>query len=144
MATAVGLLVRESARRTIELCKDKEKLKKERADAKKLRTKIVGVGNTMDSYGDKFVSKPDDQRKESNGYKDYKDGYKNGSSNRMAIEPQPGNFGSIGSYDPYSSNKPLSEKIGVILGDVDKIKEGDNSEQIKQKLNQGSTKKLNY
>lgn len=141
----MGLLVRESARRTIELCKDKEKLKKERADAKKLRTKIVGVGNTMDSYGDKFVSMPDDQRKDTNGYKDgTKDGYKGGSSNRMAIEPQPGNFGSIGSYDPYSSNKPLSEKIGVILGDVDKIKEGDNSEQIKQKLNQGSTKKFNY
>jgi len=31
-------------------------LKQERREAKKLRNKIVGAGNTMDSYGDKFMS----------------------------------------------------------------------------------------
>ena len=38
------------------MSKEKEKLKLERREAKKLRNKIVGAGNTMDSYGDKFVS----------------------------------------------------------------------------------------
>lgn len=48
--------VRECARRILDLSKEKEKLKLERREAKKLRNKIVGAGNTMDSYGDKFVS----------------------------------------------------------------------------------------
>jgi hypothetical protein len=38
------------------LSKEKEKLKLDRREAKKLRNKIVGAGNTMDSYGDKFMS----------------------------------------------------------------------------------------
>lgn len=50
------ILVRECARRILDLSKEKEKLKLERREAKKLRNKIVGAGNTMDSYGDKFVS----------------------------------------------------------------------------------------
>ena len=48
--------VRECARRILDLSKEKEKLKLERREAKKLRNKIVGAGNTMDSYGDKFMS----------------------------------------------------------------------------------------
>ena len=50
------MLVRECARRILDLSKEKEKLKLERREAKKLRNKIVGAGNTMDSYGDKFIS----------------------------------------------------------------------------------------
>jgi len=121
------------------LCKDKEKLKKERADAKKLRTKIVGVGNTMDSYGDKFLSAPNENERKP----DYqnKDNYsKPGYSNSTDREGG-SNFNSIGSYDPYQSSKPLSEKLSVILGDVDKIKEGDNLETIKQKIGQNGSKK---
>lgn len=45
----------------MELSKDKERLKKERTDAKALRTKIVGAGNTMDSYGEQFVSANNDK-----------------------------------------------------------------------------------
>lgn len=142
MVSAVRLLVRESARRTLELCKDKEKLKKERADAKKLRTKIVGVGNTMDSYGDKFLSAPNDIDAKRDG--PTKDGFSRPSNPYSGPTEREGmtNFNSIGSYDPYSSNKPLSEKIGVILGDVDKIKEGDKPEVIKQKLTQSGSRKL--
>ena len=49
-----GFGIRECSWRILELCKDKEKLKKDRLASKKLRHKIVGVGNTMDSYGDKY------------------------------------------------------------------------------------------
>lgn len=93
----------------------------------------------MDSYGDKFLSAPDDQRREGNGH-----GRRGYASDSLAIENQPSNYNSMGSYDPYNSgsNKPLSEKIGIILEDVDKIKEGDNTEQIRQKVAQNSTKKL--
>jgi len=123
------------------LCKEKDKLKKERAEAKKLRTKIVGVGNTMDSYGDKFLSAPGDI--DSKRDSQQKDNYSRPSGYGNDYDQNKGsNFNSIGSYDPYSSNKPLSEKIGVILGDVDKIKEGDNTEVIRQKVAQGGTKKL--
>ena len=54
----MGLSIRESSKRIIELCKDRDRLKKERLEGKKMRSKIVGVGNTMDSYGDKFMSPP--------------------------------------------------------------------------------------
>lgn len=41
------------------MSKDKNKLKQDRKEAKNLRNKIVGAGNTMDSYGDKFNSMKD-------------------------------------------------------------------------------------
>lgn len=126
VATQVSLSVRESARRILELCKDKEKIKKERQEAKKLRTKIVGVGNTMDSYGDKFQSAPNEDRGNPMGQYGKPDSDDYGSSSKTG--------GQMGSYDPYQSTKPLSEKIGVILDDVDKINDGDNAEAIKQKL----------
>jgi len=88
----------------------------------------------MDSYGDKFLSAPNDI--DSKRDSQTKSGY-----NRPSQDESPANFNSIGSYDPYSSNKRLSEKIGVILDDVDKIKEGDNQEIIKQKVNQGGNLK---
>lgn len=60
----MGLSIRESSKRIIELCKDRDRLRKERLEGKKMRSKIVGVGNTMDSYGDKFMSPPlDDDKK---------------------------------------------------------------------------------
>ncbi len=125
----------------MELCKEKDKLKKERAEAKKLRTKIVGVGNTMDSYGDKFLSAPGENDSRC-GDSQTKDNYSRPSGYGSNNDRDGGsNINSIGSYDPYSSNKPLSEKIGVILGDVDKIKEGDNPEVIRQKVAQGGSKK---
>lgn len=51
----LGFSIWEIAKRILELCKNKEKLKNERKKAKELRTKIVGVGNTMDSYGDQYL-----------------------------------------------------------------------------------------
>ena len=94
----------------------------------------------MDSYGDKFLSSPNNI----DCKKDYqtKDSYtkSTGQSNPFDRNTD-SNYNSIGSYDPYNSNKPLSEKIGVILGDVDKIKEGDNAEVIKAKETQGGNKK---
>lgn len=121
--------VRESSRRILELCKDKDRIKKERQEAKKLRTKIVGVGNTMDSYGDKFQSAPSDDRGAPMGQygKPEKDDFGGGYA-------RPKNDQVNSAYDPYSSTKPLSEKIGVILDDVDKVNDGDNAETIKQKL----------
>lgn len=124
LATRVRSTVRESAKRVLELCKDKEKIKKERQEAKKLRTKIVGVGNTMDSYGDQFQNGKNDQ------YDKTRSGSRGKESNASYKEyPKQSD-----SYDPYLSTKPLSERIGVILDDVDKVNEGDNSETIKQKL----------
>lgn len=124
MVIRVRLSVRESAKRVLELCKDKEKIKKERQEAKKLRTKIVGVGNTMDSYGDQFQ----------NGKNDQYDKTRSGSQGKDSNDPYKTDPKQSGSYDPYLSTKPLSERIGVILDDVDKVNEGDNSETIKQKL----------
>ena len=134
LVTLVRLRVRESAKRVLELCKDKEKIKKERQEAKKLRTKIVGVGNTMDSYGDKFQSGKSDQ------YEETRSGSRNRQKNSNESEPADPKQG--GSYDPYVSTKPLSERIGVILDDVDKIDEGDNSETIRQKLSYKNGKQL--
>jgi hypothetical protein len=95
----------------------------------------------MDSYGDKFLSAPGDIDSKRDSHS--KDNYSRPSGYGNGLEREGGsNINSIGSYDPYSSNKPLSEKIGVILDDVDKIKEGDNQEVIKQKVAQGGSKKL--
>lgn len=110
----------------MDLCKDKDKIKKERQEAKKLRTKIVGVGNTMDSYGDKFLQSSGDNAQTGNGKysKTDKDDYDESKKNQNQV----------GSYDPYNSTKPLSEKIGVILEDIEKVNDGDNADTIKQKL----------
>lgn len=90
-----------------------------------MRTKIVGVGNTMDSYGDKFQSAPNDDRGAPMGQYGKGDRDEYGGSKTGGV---------TGSYDPYQSTKPLSEKIGVILDDVDKVNDGDNADTIKQKL----------
>ena len=109
----------------MDLCKEKDKIKKERQEAKKLRTKIVGVGNTMDSYGEKFQA-TQEKEKEADPY----------SSKPLSdpFEAQRKKYDGMASYDPYSSTKPLSEKIGVILDDVEKVNDGDNQDQIKKKI----------
>jgi hypothetical protein len=99
----LGFQVRENAKRILEMSKNKELLKKERSKAKKLRNKIVGCGNTMDSYGDKYLQAPQ----------------KNKTENKEKIENNE-NFNSIGSYDPYGS-KSLRERIGNIVETVDKL-----------------------
>ena len=88
------------------MCKDKEKIKKERQEAKKLRTKIVGVGNTMDSYGDKFQSGKTDPYEET----------RMGSRKRDKdpTDSEPGDPKHGGSYDPYVSTKPLTEAFWEI------------------------------
>jgi hypothetical protein len=43
----------------------------ERREAKKLRNKIVGAGNTMDSYGDKFISMTGSYRNKGNSKQNY-------------------------------------------------------------------------
>ena len=94
----------------------------------------------MDSYGDKFLSAPSDidDKKDSQT----KDNYARHSGYDNPLDKNTdSNFNSIGSYDPYNSNKPLSEKIGVILGDVDKIKEGDKADTIKTKVALSGTRK---
>lgn len=74
----------------------------------------------MDSYGDKFQSAPSEDR---------------GAPLGQYGRPEKDGFGSKGgSYDPYNSTKPLSEKIGVILDDVEKVNDGDDANTIKQKL----------
>lgn len=40
------------------MCEDRNVLKEERKKAKRLRLKIVGVGNTMDSYSEKYLKPP--------------------------------------------------------------------------------------
>ena len=90
----------------MELCNNKEKLSAERKKSKKLRGKIVGVGNTMDSYGDKFLS--DKKKSNFDSKKDKKTEEK---------------FDSIGSYDPYKNDKTLQEKIGNIIEGVNALEE---------------------
>lgn len=97
-----------------------------------MRTKIVGVGNTMDSYGDKFQSAPNDDKGAPMG--------QYGKTDKEEIGGYSKTGGQAGSYDPYNSTRPLSEKIGVILDDVDKVNDGDNAETIKQKLAGNKTK----
>ena len=90
----------------------------------------------MDSYGDKFQSSKNDQ------YEETRTGSRKRDKDPSEIEPADHKNG--GSYDPYLSTKPLSERIGVILDDVDKINEGDNSETIRQKLSNKSGKQLTH
>lgn len=80
----------------------------------------------MDSYGDKFQSAPNEDNGAPRGQYGRPERDEYGSSSKGE--------GHMGSYDPYQSTKPLSEKIGVILEDVDKINDGDNADTIKQKL----------
>ena len=51
----LGFSIWEISKWVLDLCNNKEILKKEWKKAKELRNKIVGVGNTMDSYGEKFL-----------------------------------------------------------------------------------------
>ena len=90
-----------------------------------MRTKIVGVGNTMDSYGDKFQATKND---------DYENKREEGNFKNKNHQNDKRDTNQMTSYDPYQSTKPLSERIGVILDDVDKVNEGDNAETIKKKL----------
>lgn len=62
------MAVRECARRILELSREKEQLKIKRREAKDLRKKIVGVGNTEDSYGDKFLTIRNTSTSKSSGY----------------------------------------------------------------------------
>lgn len=104
-------------------------LKKERADAKNIRNKIVGVGNTVDSFGDKYQGPYENSRPGShnNNYSNYQ---RRGNEEQQSHEP----------YDPYRPNKKLGQRIGDIIEDVDKIEEGDNAEAIKKKIGNGSKK----
>lgn len=103
----------------MELSKDKDKLKKERAESKALRSKIVGVGNTIDSYGDKFLSGNTDKN-DRNYYENRK--FENNSYQRANKDTE-GGFGSMGTYDQYQSSKTLSERIGNIIEGVNKYEE---------------------
>ena len=81
--------MREISKRILELCKNKEFLKQERKKAKELRGKIVAVGNTMDSYGDKYIQQNFDNKTDNKSNEKKED-----DSNYT-------------SYDPYTSNKSL-------------------------------------
>ena len=105
----LGHTIRETAKRIIELCQDKELLRQERLKAKKLRGKIVGIGNTMDSYGDKYLKAQEEPQK-------YARTDKGQSKN-------PNKFAHIGSYDPYKADKTLQEKIGAIMKNVDQMEQ---------------------
>lgn len=112
----------------MELCKDKDKLKKERADAKALRGKIVGVGNTIDSYGDKFLSANTDKND-----KNYYEARKVDNNSYQKANKESNGLGNMGTYDQYQSSKTLSERIGNILEGVNRLEE---------KQNKGEDKKL--
>lgn len=62
------MTVRECARRILELSREKDQLKIKRREAKDLRKKIVGVGNTVDSYGDKFLTIRNTSTSKNSGY----------------------------------------------------------------------------
>ncbi len=94
----LGFPIREISKRILELCKNKDFLKKERSKARKLRSKIVGVGNTSDSYGNKYL--------QGEAKKDKKEGFSNTFFKKDKTEND-NKFNSIGSYDPYKSNKTL-------------------------------------
>ena len=64
----VNLKVRECSRRILDLCKDRDLLRKERTEAKSIRGKIVGVGNTMEGFGDRYSTPSMDMRPDVSGY----------------------------------------------------------------------------
>lgn len=109
----------------LELCKNKERIKKERQEAKKIRSKIVKVGNFEDNYDMKFEIKSIENQK--------REGSQDESCVHGGYEGININQGLV-AYDPYQSRESLSEKIGVILDDVHKVNDGDDEDTIKQKL----------
>ena len=127
-AFQVTLQVRECSRRILDLCKDRELLKKERADAKGIRNKIVGMGNTVDSFGDKYQS-PQNMHRSGHVGSHSNIARRTGES-QQTIEP----------YDPYRPSRRLGQRVGNIIEDVEKIEEGDNAEVIKKKIGNGGKK----
>ena len=102
----------------MELSADKQFAKAQREEAKKLRSKIVGVGNTMDSYGEKFMSAPYEKSDRTYLNRDtiHENGYM--KANKREVD----NSGE-GSYDRYNSSLSLKEKLGGIMDNVDKAME---------------------
>lgn len=62
----LGFSIREISKRILDLCKDKKKLKTERQKAKELRDKVIGAGNTMDSYGTQYLNSSEPSKTKNN------------------------------------------------------------------------------
>lgn len=82
-----------------------------------MRTKIVGVGNTIDSYGEKFISAPHDKNQ-----RNYYEG-SNYNNNKRRNYMDERNLDNMGSYDHYNGSKSLNERIGDIVEGVNKLEE---------------------
>lgn len=86
-----------------------------------MRTKIVGAGNTMDSYGDKYLAAPSKSKS------------KEEAENKPNLDaPQieqfkqvPKDFNKMGSYDSYSKGKSelFQNKVADIVEGVQKKEE---------------------
>lgn len=114
----MGLQVRESAKRIIELCRDKQLAKTEREEARKLRGKIVGAGNTMDSYGEKFMSVP--YEKSGKSYLESNISSRIGYQKANTMEQA---WTADKVYDKYESGASLTDKLGGIINRLDQLQE---------------------
>lgn len=102
-----GLYIRETTRNIIKLSEDKKLLKEERNNAKELRKKILGIGNTSDSYKNNY-SQNDFYARENDYFKT--DNWRTGNteSNDKKI------------YDNSNNPNELNNKIGEIFMEVEK------------------------
>lgn len=120
----------------MDLCGDKQYVKQQREEAKLLRSKIVGVGNTMDSYGERFLSTP--YQKIDRSYLERKDYTKNGYFKATKNEEQ--HNGTI-YYDQYNSKLSLNEKLGGIINKVDQVAQNEDNKD--KSSNKNKNDKLN-
>lgn len=103
MRYRVQWLVTESSRRVLAFCNDKELLKKERLAAKKLKRRIVGAGNTIDSYGDKFQTIPQNDNSKYRVQTKKKESLRRNSISENKCE------------------EDLKEKMRIMLEDIEKV-----------------------
>ena len=96
-------------------------LKESRKKAKVMRTKIVGAGNTMESYGDKFLPAPNNNKTK----KEKQPGFDPDKPQIAQFQQTPQNFARMGSYDSYSKGKSeiFKHKVDDIVEGVKKKEE---------------------
>lgn len=123
------------------MCEDKKKLKEERANSKKLRTKIKGSGNTMESYSNDYVrasKEPNrydtkgDNRKRL-GSKLFYEKYNNPDSKNKEVKEDPNAY--KGTYDSYKARNSdlFKNRVNQIMEGVDQKNEQNQREMVNEK-----------
>lgn len=103
--------MRETSKRIIALCEDKQKLKAERTTAREQKKKILGVNERLNANEDNYLNSFSNSNKGSFKLPD----------NRVQYSSERKDFNNMGSYDNYQSQTSLTTKIGSIMEGVDKM-----------------------